>query len=182
MKYYSWLNHNFKKEAISLLYNIKFCTYTFVSGYITGLTFDHNKKHIYFINEHSGQISSIDYEGKHNTILYSNITRSAGLKFFENHLYYFTTGGFMTKCRLYNKPRCSNFKVHSYSSEQFTILHQSLQPKLENVCQNHSCTLICVPSGSSYKCLCNDGTLKNENEKCEMKVFTNSKTIFNHNI
>lgn len=115
----------------------------------------------------------LNYEGKQKNVLYSNITKSVGLRFFENHLYYFTSGGYVTKCRLYEKPRCENFKVHSYSSDLFTIMQNSLQPKLENFCENHTCTFMCVPSGLSYKCLCNDGTLIAKTDKCEIQKVIN---------
>lgn len=127
------------------------------------------------MNGHSGQINAINYEGKHSTLLYSNITRSVGLKFFENFLYYFTTGGYMVKCRLYDRLRCDNFKVHSYSSDVFTIIHQSLQPKVGNVCTNHTCLNVCVPSGSFYKCLCEDGKLRSPDQTCgtsEVNIFS----------
>lgn len=110
----------------------------------------------------------MNYEGKFQKIIYSNITKSVGLKFFENYLYYFTSHGYMTKCRLYDKPRCDNFKVNSYSSDLFTILQKSLQPKLDNICQNHTCTNLCIPSDSSYKCLCADGTVINKDDKCKV--------------
>lgn len=109
----------------------------------------------------------MDYEGKIDTILFMNITRPIGLKFFEDHLFYLTAGGYMVKCRLYDTRYCYNFKLHSYSTDLFSIVQESLQPHVENTCKNHTCSYLCLPTQDSYSCLCKNGTVIPRTGKCD---------------
>ncbi|XP_018579962.1 putative vitellogenin receptor [Anoplophora glabripennis] len=141
----------------------------FDKGYVTDLTFDFNSKHLYFIDQHKAEISMVNYEGKLKTLLFTAEARPVGLKFFENYLFYLTSGGYLFKCKLFEDRHCENFKLHGYSSNFFTIAQDSLQPRLENVCKNHSCSYLCLPSESQYKCLCSDGKIISKSEKCSGK-------------
>nr|AZN28756.1 vitellogenin receptor [Colaphellus bowringi] len=136
------------------------------SGFISDITYDHNKKLLYFMDQHSGQISTMTYEGKQGMPLYSNISRSSGLKFFENHLYYSTNGGNVVVCKLFGVSICDTFRLHSYPIDFFSIAQRSLQPAVVNPCKNHSCSNLCVPSEYSFKCLCHDGMLVADTGVC----------------
>lgn len=135
-------------------------------GFITGLTYDFNKKYLYYADQHSNIISKTNYEGTSKTVLFSNVTKSTGLKFFEDHLYYLTSGGYMVKCKLYDVRQCLNFKLHSYLTDLFTIAQDSLQPSVKNVCNNHTCTYLCIMGQNSYKCLCKNGAVVSPHQSC----------------
>lgn len=140
-------------------------------GYITGLAYDLHRKELFYVDQHQGRIGKINYDGTSNTVLTSNLTRPVGLSFFENHLYFLISGGFMGKCRLYAPVVCDTFKLNKYSTDLFALDQQSRQPSGENVCANHNCTHMCVASRMHYKCLCEDGKLVKEGEECgETKV------------
>ncbi|CAG9813302.1 unnamed protein product [Phaedon cochleariae] len=136
------------------------------AGYVTDIAFDYNKKNLYFMDQHLGQINSMTYEGKSRTPIFSNITRSTGLKFFENHLYYTSNGGMIAKCRLYDSFGCESFRLHPYPVELFTIVQKTVQPPLDNLCERNTCSYMCVPGETSYRCLCPNGTLVARNEVC----------------
>lgn len=77
------------------------------NGFISGLTYDMNKKVLYYADQHLGEITRINYEGKMKTVLFSNLTHPSGLKFFEDSLYFLTSNG-MFKCYLVRKFSLSN--------------------------------------------------------------------------
>lgn len=136
------------------------------TGYITGLTYDINKKYLYYADQHQGQIFRTTYDGKQRTAVFSNLTRPTGLRFFENSLYFSTSNGDVTKCQLYGQQICDTFKVHAYNYGTFTIAQEGLQPEVENPCQNNTCQYLCIASSSHYKCLCDEGKVVGANEKC----------------
>ncbi|KAJ8934130.1 hypothetical protein NQ314_013589 [Rhamnusium bicolor] len=138
------------------------------SGYVIDLTFDFNKKDLYFIDQHNNHTSMVNYEGKNKTLFFTVISRPLGLRYFENHLYYLTIGGYVVKCKLFDTRSCDQFKVHSHTSDLFTIIQDSLQPKLENICTNHTCSYLCLPSESQYNCLCKDSSVVSSSEKCSV--------------
>ncbi|KAJ8925441.1 hypothetical protein NQ315_009274 [Exocentrus adspersus] len=109
----------------------------FTSGYITGLAFDYNNKRLYFVDQHNSQIGMVNYEGKMKTVLFTTETQPIGLKFFEDHLFYLTN-----------------------------VVQETLQPSVENVCKNHTCSYLCLTSEPQYKCLCKNGDIVAKSEKC----------------
>ncbi|KAG5883038.1 hypothetical protein JTB14_028377 [Gonioctena quinquepunctata] len=131
------------------------------AGFVSDITFDHNKKQLFFTDQNSGKIISSTYEGSLITTLFSKVTRSFGLKFFQNNLYYSTPGGIVVVCRLYGFLKCDSFRLHSNTIDLFTISQQTLQPGVGNICRNHSCSNICVPVKFTPKCLETDHTPEN---------------------
>ncbi|CAG9766392.1 unnamed protein product [Ceutorhynchus assimilis] len=152
-------------------------------GFISGLSYDLNKKQVYYADQHQGQILKISYEGKQKTTLFSNLTHPSSLKFFENTLYFATSNGDISKCLLYGTRLCETFQISAHSYGLFTLVQEGLQPPLENPCKNSSCHFMCVASSSRYKCLCEDGSIVGEKEKCSNKYKTNSgKPIEFHSV
>nr|XP_023011722.1 vitellogenin receptor-like [Leptinotarsa decemlineata] len=141
-------------------------------GFVSDITFDHNSRILYYMDMYLGQINKITYDGSFKTPIYSNITRSSGLKFFENRLYYSTNGGFVSVCRLYGFLRCDSFRLHNDAIDFFTILQETLQPSVGNPCKNHNCSNLCVPAQFGYKCLCQDGTLLSGPGSCQINENT----------
>lgn len=72
----------------------------FPAGFISGLTYDMNKKLVYYADQHQGEIIRITYEGKQQTTLFSNLTHPFSLRFFEDNLYFSSSNGFISKCQL----------------------------------------------------------------------------------
>ncbi|XP_050301092.1 vitellogenin receptor isoform X2 [Anthonomus grandis grandis] len=139
------------------------------NGYVSGLTYDLNKKQLYYADQHAGNIVSLTYEGTQWQVLFPNLTHPASLKFFENTLYFATSGGDISKCLLYGSKSCSSFRISAHNYELFTVVQETLQPTLPNVCENNTCSFLCVASSTRYSCLCEDGTIVEDNEKCDKK-------------
>lgn len=156
--------HYFHKTFYKKFFNgVKFVDFL---GFATGLTYDLNKKQLYYADQHSNVINRISYEGNLKTVVFANVTKSTGLKFFEDHLYYLTTGGYMVKCKVYDVRHCLSFKLHSYSTNLFTIAQSSLQPQVTNPCSNHTCSYLCVMGQYAYHCLCKNGVVVSPYQNC----------------
>nr|CAI5853201.1 unnamed protein product [Callosobruchus analis] len=114
----------------------------YAACYVTELTFDHNKRQLYFLDRHSGAIVRVPYDGSENSttqqrILFKDIFKSAaGLQ-------------------------CDMFKMHAGAASQFVILQDSLQRPVVDPCRNHTCRYLCVASSGANRrsCLCQDGSL-----------------------
>lgn len=150
-------------------------------GFITGLTYDLNKKVLYYVDQRNNQIRSINYDGTKNTAVFSNLTHPVSIKFFENHIYYSSQGGFMSKCQLFEKRTCDTHKLQSQSIDLFALNQKSLQPNVEDACRNNTCTYLCVPGVARYKCVCSDGTFVSPMEKClnkEVRLCTDKIILY----
>ncbi|XP_060527930.1 putative vitellogenin receptor [Cylas formicarius] len=140
-------------------------------GYITGLAYNFNKMELYYVDQHLGQIWSTRYNGKQKKLLFSNLTRPTGLKFFEDNLYFSTSNGQMSKCQLFHSKTCNSFKTRA---NLFSLIQEGLQPDTVDPCQNHNCTFLCVAGSSHYQCLCENGKIIHTNEECVSKERTSS--------
>lgn len=138
------------------------------NGHISGLTFDCNKRVLYYIDRYHGHIHFLNYDGSHHVYIQSNLTNPRELNLFEDHLYFLSSNGHLGRCSLYGEERmCNTFKIQDYYSHLFVISQQSRQPYTSNVCQNSSCSFICVPSDVEARCLCEDGKIIKEKEQCQ---------------
>lgn len=153
-------------------------------GHVSGMTFDTNKKLLYFADQHLGIIASVKYDGTNKLQLFANLTRPSQLSLFEDHLYFMTgVGGNMGKCALYGEhtdssaPRpsvCSTFRVSGAiaAGETFVIAQQSRQRSVNGdsneidgsggACAVHQCSHICVGSEVGPRCLCEGGQVEKE--------------------
>ncbi|KAF7284499.1 hypothetical protein GWI33_022088 [Rhynchophorus ferrugineus] len=136
------------------------------NGYITGITFDPNKKLLYYADQHQGIIFQVAYESHTPIPVFKDLHRLQGLKIFENHLYFSISNGDITKCRLYDDKGCQTFKIHAYNHDQFLLVQEGLQSKLPNPCTNHTCQNLCVTHEREQRCLCSDGSVIKSREKC----------------
>nr|WBR46502.1 vitellogenin receptor [Coccinella septempunctata] len=137
-----------------------------IQGYVSGLTYDINKKHLYYTNQHEGTINRINYDGSMKTIISQNVTHSMGLEFFENRLYYLSSGGTMHKWKLYGPGSEETFKLDIFNDGLFSIAQKSVQPDGIDNCSNNTCSYLCLPSKTYYRCLCEDGQVIRGGEKC----------------
>lgn len=136
-------------------------------GFITGLTYDSNKKLIYLVEYYEGHIYSINYDGTDLMAIIYNLTSPRGLNLFEDQLFFLTSKQQMGQCSLYGEKRhCDTFKLQSYTSQLFVISQQSRQPAAANICDKHNCSYMCIPSDVEVRCLCENGELVEENKKC----------------
>lgn len=114
----------------------------------------------------------VNYNGLKNVQVFAGVARPLSISFFENRLLYLTSTGIMNKCKLYDTQDCESFKLQTYSNEMFVLVQQSLQPHVENVCNTHNCSHICIPKqNNGFKCLCEDGNVISHKDKCEMVEF-----------
>lgn len=147
--------------------------------YVTGITFDVNRKLIYYTDFTRNMIERVNYEGqrrepvlfgedkdKGNVSAVLNFQHPSGLNLFEDHLYFLTPGSVLKKCRLYGKMKCVDITLHHASVENFVVDHQSRQIDLPNTCGDHKCSYMCIHSEVGNKCLCPDGEIVQENAHC----------------
>nr|AVH84929.1 vitellogenin receptor [Harmonia axyridis] len=137
-----------------------------IQGYISGIAYDVNKKHLYYTNQHVGMINRVSYDGSMKVIITQNVTHSMGLGFFENRLYYLSFGGTMHKLKLFGGGNDETFKVNMFNDGLFNIVQKSVQPDGIDNCANNSCSYLCLPSKTHYRCLCEDSQVIKEGEKC----------------
>ncbi|XP_030759399.1 putative vitellogenin receptor [Sitophilus oryzae] len=145
------------------------------NGYVTGITYDSNKKLLYYADQHQGKIFEMTYEGTQNNAIFNDFHRIVGLKFFENHLYFSVSNGDVTKCQLYDSQTCSTFKIHAYSHDGFLLVQEGLQPEVQSPCVNHTCQNLCVPSAEEHRCLCGSGEVIEPSQRCSSNLRMNHK-------
>ncbi|CAG9862634.1 unnamed protein product [Phyllotreta striolata] len=133
-------------------------------GNVEHITYDLNKRQLYFHDENTHQINTIGYNGGNVKPLFYNVSSLIeGLKLFEDNLYYLRQDGFLIRCQLFEEAVCHyGFNLHSLARDDFVISHRSLQPLVENVCDGHSCPYMCVAGREGYKCICHDGSTTGE--------------------
>lgn len=141
-------------------------------GYVTGITFDFNKKILYYVDHSRGQVFSLPYNSNITKVVGSQLTKPQGLSFYEDTLYMLITGGHMSKCTLYGYQRkCEEFQMNAYGAEHFVISQENRQPLNKNPCENNNCDGLCIPVDAGITCLCRSEQFVKENEKCpEVKV------------
>lgn len=143
-------------------------------GHISGLTFDCNKRILYYIDRYHGHIHLTNYDGSSHMYIRSNLTNPRELNLFEDHLYFLSSNGHLGRCSLYGEERvCNTFKIQDYYSHLFVISQQSRQPSMLNVCEHNNCSYICVPSEVEARCMCEDGKLVKVKEACPIHTVRN---------
>ncbi|KAL3286983.1 hypothetical protein HHI36_001469 [Cryptolaemus montrouzieri] len=140
------------------------------AGHVSGISCDIDKKQLYYVDQHIGVLNRVNYDGTMKHTVMQNITNPMGLQFFENHIYYLSSSGLMHKCKLFGSNADESFKLDTFNGGLFTIAQKSLQPKGLDFCANHTCSYLCLPSKTHFKCLCEDGRVINENEVCQTRT------------
>lgn len=140
-------------------------------GHITALTFDANKKMLYFSDLDYKSIRMMDYEG-HNIkfIIKQNAaaSRPIAMSIFEDKLWILNSGSSVAGiCKLYGDHECKLFHMHIFDAENLLVMHESRQPIMENVCENHNCTHLCVQADAGPKCICHAGKHVQPHEVCD---------------
>ncbi|KAK4884699.1 hypothetical protein RN001_000970 [Aquatica leii] len=136
------------------------------SNAISGMTFNTYTRTLFYIHS-VGNIYKTDYDGHNQLKIITNYTNPSSLTMFEDHLYFYTPIGYISRCPLYsNYQACNSFKIHQSFTDLFVIHQSSVQPQTPNIC-NNMCTDLCVPVKDVPKCICND---EYENECQQIKV------------
>nr|BAC02725.2 vitellogenin receptor [Periplaneta americana] len=139
---------------------------------VNGLTLDIVRQRIYFADQHKRTIECMDYNGEDRHIIVHNehVQNPIDMALFEGTLYWLTAGtGQLTSYKLYgpHERRIGKLQLYIYSSDQFTILQQAIQPAAVNPCANHSCSELCVMNpGGTPSCLCSGGQVVEMGELC----------------
>lgn len=136
--------------------------------FITELTYDQYTRNLFYIDHHLAQIYKVGYNGELGRRIISNLMKPKGLALFENHLYMFVSKGYISRCSLFGRYECDEFKVHEHSTPFLKIYHEVLQPVSTNVCQNNTCLGLCVRGDISAKCFCSSGEIVEEGQRCEV--------------
>ncbi|KAF5291298.1 hypothetical protein FQA39_LY03449 [Lamprigera yunnana] len=132
------------------------------SAVISGLTLNTYTNMLYYIHS-TGDVHKIDYTGHNDIKIITNLTQPSTAATFEDHLYFYTPIGYMTRCPLYKSYRtCVNYKLHQSFTDLFVIYQSSTQPQTSDVCEN-TCTSLCVPKQDSPTCIRSE----KDNSQCE---------------
>lgn len=146
-------------------------------NFILGLSFDPDKKELYFIDQYMGKLQKMQYDGLKPAIIASNLTNPNGLIFFENHLF-FLSNGLLGTCQTYHLTSCHYVPLQK-NTHLFAINQQSRQPDFNgNPCKNHTCSHLCIPVEFDYKCLCPNGKWAAASEKCDSHQVCNYTKCF----
>ncbi|KAF5274097.1 hypothetical protein FQR65_LT04495 [Abscondita terminalis] len=123
------------------------------SSPISGITFNIYTRTLFYIHI-IGDAYKTDYDGHNPIKIISNLTSPSSLATFEDHLYFSTPIGYMSKCALYgNYQPCIDYKMYAGVIYQFAIFQNSVQPQTPNTCSN-LCTDLCVVVAGKPKCVC----------------------------
>lgn len=136
-------------------------------------TVDVNKRMIYFADPKAGKIMEINYEGHQERQVASGLEdiMSAGitsLGTFQGYIMVAMVGKpFYLSCVLTRPQKnCYTSHLDVTNMGHFLIVQETIQPKLEDVCNNHRCSRVCIPTVRGPKCVCNGGLQVPPGEKC----------------
>lgn len=140
--------------------------------FVTELTYDLHARTLFYLDHHTAQIYKLGYDGGPDRRIIGNLTRPKGLAIFENQLYLFTSKGYVSRCSLFGRYECNEFKVHERSTPFLKVSHDVLQPPARDSCENNTCRAMCVRGDVSAKCICRSGLIIEKTGYCEDdKVF-----------
>ncbi|KAK5648323.1 hypothetical protein RI129_003215 [Pyrocoelia pectoralis] len=135
------------------------------SNEIRGLNFNTYTQTLFYIHG-SGQIYKTTYDGKNQLKIITNLTNPSTLSIFEDHLYFYTPVGYVTRCPLYiNYQACVSFKIHNSFSSLFVLNENSMQPQVPDICSN-SCGNLCIAKNNTPQCICNKNW-KGDDHQCQ---------------
>lgn len=123
--------------------------------YITGITFDYNKKVLYLTEKNDGKVFRITYDGQNQTVILHNVPKATDITLFEDRLFFLISNHVLQICPLYIRYKaCSNHTLHEGEISNFAINQSSIQPLINNTCKYKNCKKLCVPTKGTVKCLC----------------------------
>lgn len=159
--------------------------YTKMAAEIVGVAIDPYKQEIYLADQHSKSIQLMRYGSIVNmarTIIRQKnaVSIPVGLSVYENEIYIVNVGqNKIVYCKLYSDGSCSDIPINLHNAEDIVVTgvtRQRRSPKDE--CGTNDCSVVCVPTEHSYKCLCQDGTVATEENVCP--EISNDMEVYAH--
>ncbi|KYN07112.1 Vitellogenin receptor, partial [Cyphomyrmex costatus] len=150
------------------------------AGFVSGIAIDHIKLKLYWSDSFTKTIKSSNLDGSQRSIfLRTNMYHPFGISIFEQSLYWLMdTSGQLQSCKLYGKKSCKIINLGTNNVyRQFSILHISRQPVVENPCDGENCDYMCVLKKENATCICSDGKSIESNNTCTINM--NSELIKN---
>uniref|UniRef100_A0A1Y1N8E6 Vitellogenin receptor n=1 Tax=Photinus pyralis TaxID=7054 RepID=A0A1Y1N8E6_PHOPY len=146
---------------------------------ITGLNFNPYTQTLFYIHS-SGNVFKSSYDGKNELRIVTNLTNPSTLSIFEDHIYFYTPIGYVTRCPLYiNYQACISFKIHNSFSSLFVLNENSMQPQVPDVCGG-VCRSLCVPKNNTPQCIC-DPNWNGVDHQCQaVKINSIEYVLANH--
>lgn len=140
----------------------------------SGLAVDFERKLLFFSDQNSNTIESINYELTNRKVIIQNDTRAVrpiSLDIFENEVYFMSFNSpKMVKCKLSGDHRCSTRNIKLYGVQVLKVHQENKQKEVNNDCSTKNCTHICVLGLSGAQCLCSDGEHVKENVDCSSSM------------
>lgn len=136
-------------------------------------TLDVNKQMIFFGNAVEGKLLQMNYEGHQERTIASGLTdfMSAGFKalsVFQGYVMMAVNNRpFYVSCATFKRENnCYTTQLDVANIGHFLIVQDTMQPKVEDVCKDHRCSRICIPTNRGAKCLCNGAVQVGPGEEC----------------
>lgn len=150
-------------------------------GVVSGMAIDHIKSRLYWSDSFRKTIESSNLDGsERRMLLNTHMYQPLSINIFENSLYWLMgSNGQLQKCKLYGDKSCEIMNIGRYNIHKyFSILHISIHPLVENLCEKLNCSYMCILKANNAICICQDGKPITPNSICT-EVRTNDKMKFN---
>lgn len=139
----------------------------------SSFTLDVNKRAIYFADLALGKIWEINYGGTQERSVASGLKdlmapRITAMAVFQGYVMVALSGKpFYVSCALFKKQNnCFTTQLDVANVNHFRVVQDTIQPKVDNVCKDHRCHRMCIPTSRGPKCLCNNGVQVQAGEEC----------------
>ncbi|XP_029163122.1 LOW QUALITY PROTEIN: vitellogenin receptor [Nylanderia fulva] len=138
-------------------------------GVVSGLAIDYIKSRLYWSDSFRKTIESSNLDGsQRSTLLNTDMHQPLSINIFENSLYWLMgSNGQLQKCKLYGNKSCEIMNIGPNNiHKHFSILHTSIHPLVENLCEKLNCNYMCVLKAKTATCICQDGKPITPNSTC----------------
>lgn len=136
-------------------------------------TVDVNKRTIYFADVENGNVMEINYDGHQKKQIATGLKdllrpHIRSMATFQNYIFIAVEGKpYFISCSVSRREdNCFTTQMDVANVNHFIVVQDTVQPEVENVCKNHRCSRICIPTKRGPKCLCNKGIQVGPGEEC----------------
>lgn len=140
-------------------------------GYPSSLTIDYNNNHrLYWCDTKLNTIETSDYDGLDRyIILHEGILHPFSLDVFEDHLYWVTrdTNEIYRQDKFGHGVKVLLKRSYEHTNDLKIYHEKKYNAQLTNYCDKTTCSHLCLIIPFGYRCLCPDGVLQPEGEKCQ---------------
>lgn len=139
--------------------------------HVSDLTFDPNKRLLYYAEMDNNAIYSIHYDTKdHRKIIFDqpNIWKPNAIGLFQDELTVLSVGSNKAvRCKTYDNYECNRpHELNAFNMENLVMVQETKQRPMVNKCSNNKCSMVCVPAERGPKCLCADGVHVEPSVQC----------------